>query len=465
MTRSLFVLFMSLLFCPSLFAQLGNQNMILIANKDEHITGSQRYSAIWGYLSPTGREYAILGCHTGTVFYDVTDSANIVEVGFVQTPAPISSSGNGWREMKVYSHYAYIVSEASNTAIQIVDLQYLPDSVRYVGKFTLPGHSRTHTISQDGPYLYLNGCNSSFGNGTKIVDLTSNPEVPVLRGSWNQYYVHDSRIIDDTMYLSNIYEGLLSMVDITNKDNPQTITSFSTIPNPFTHNSALTTDKKYIFTTDETDNPPGKLKVWNIEDLNNIMYVNSWTPTGITTSIVHNVEIYGDYALIAHYTAGIRLLDISDPTNPTEVAWYDSRPSTNTNTFTGCWGVYMFPSGKIIASDMNTGLYVLKPTITMLNAGNVSNTIPENFRLEQNFPNPFNPSTMIKFSLPKNTNVSLKVFNMSGKEVAQIINDRRDAGNYEVWFDASEYSLTSGIYFYELKTNDSKIVKKMAFVK
>ena len=125
----------------------------------------------------------------------------------------------------------------------------------------------------------------------------------------------------------------------------------------------------------------------------------------------------------------------------------------------------MFPSGKIIASDMNTGLYVLKPTITMLNAGNVSNTIPENFRLEQNFPNPFNPSTMIKFSLPKNTNVSLKVFNMSGKEVAQIINDRRDAGNYEVWFDASEYSLTSGIYFYELKTNDSKIVKKMAFVK
>lgn len=195
------------------------------------------------------------------------------------------------------------------------------------------------------------------------------------------------------------------------------------------------------------------------------MYVNSWTPTGITTSIVHNVEIYGDYALIAHYTAGIRLLDISDPTNPTEVAWYDSRPSTNTNTFTGCWGVYMFPSGKIIASDMNTGLYVLKPTITMLNAGNVSNTIPENFRLEQNFPNPFNPSTIIKFSLPKNTNVSLKVFNMSGKEVAQIINDRRDAGNYEVRFDASEYSLTSGIYFYELKTNDSKIVKKMAFVK
>ena len=467
MTRFIFVLLLTVLSTSTVFPQLGNQNMTFISNKDEHRTGSQRYSAIWGYLAPDGREYAILGCHTGTAFYDVTDSANTTEVGFVNSPAPATNSGNGWREMKVYSHYAYIVSEASNTAIQIVDLQYLPDSVRYVGRFVLPSHSTTHSISQEGPYLYLNGTNNSFGagRGTTILDLSVNPEVPIKRGSWNQLYVHDSRIIDDTMYLSNIYEGLLTIVDVTNKDNPQTITSFATLPNEFTHNAALTVDKKYIFTTDETSNPPGRLKIWNIEDLSDIQYVDTWLPTGISNSIVHNVEIYGNYALVAHYTAGIRLIDISDPVNPVEVAWYDTRPSTNANTYTGCWGVYMFPSGKIIASDMNTGLYVVKPTIVMTNAGNISNELPEDYTLEQNFPNPFNPATTIKFSIPKNSQVSLKVYNLLGKEVANVINDRRDAGNYEVKFDASNYGLTSGVYFYELNTSDTRIVKKMALVK
>lgn len=287
----------------------------------------------------------------------------MVEVGWVPSTNP-GNSYNSWREMKVYSHYAYIVSEVQNSGIQIVDLQYLPDSVRYVGKFTLQGHTSTHSISQEGKYLYLNGSNTGFGDGTVIVDLTS-PEQPVKRGSWNGLYVHDSRILNDTIWAANIYDSKVSVINAVNKDAPQLVTQWVNLPNSGPHNCAITQDRKYIFVTDEIGAYPRLMKIWDIQDLNNIIYVTNWQPTGITSSIVHNVEIFHNYAVVAHYTAGVRLIDISDPTQPNEVAWFDTYPSDNGNSYSGCWGVYMFPSGKIIASDRQTGLYVLRPTIEM----------------------------------------------------------------------------------------------------
>ncbi len=116
--------------------------------------------------------------------------------------------------------------------------------------------------------------------------------------------------------------------------------------------------------TDENTSP-GKLKVWNIQDLSNITFVTDWQPTGITTSIVHNVEIYGNYAVIAHYAAGIRIVDITNPAVPVEVAWYDTRPTSNSNSYNGCWGVYKFSSGKIIGSDISNGLFVIKTTFSL----------------------------------------------------------------------------------------------------
>ncbi|MEO8665444.1 MAG: choice-of-anchor B family protein, partial [Ignavibacteria bacterium] len=348
------------------FSQLGNFNMHLFGNVDSRRVPPQynapsHYSACWGYAAPDGREYGILGCHIGLQIVDITDSASVREVYFKSSNINFSNpdQGNAWREMKVYSHYLYAVSEADSSGLEIFDLQYLPDSVNYIGKYFLVGHRKTHTISQTGPYLYLNGANSGFGPGTVIVDLTD-PIHPVKRGSWNTEYVHDSRTINDTMYTSNIYTGKLCIFNVSNKDSIKLITSFHTTPNPFTHNSAVTKDRKYIFTTDETSNPPGKLKIWNIEDLSNITFVSAWQPSGISNTIVHNIEIYGDTAVVAHYQAGLRVLNISNPEAPVEIGWYDTYPSGNTNQFSGCWGVFKFPSGKIIVSDMQKGLFVLK---------------------------------------------------------------------------------------------------------
>jgi choice-of-anchor B domain-containing protein len=443
-------------------AQLPNSNMNLLANLDQH-SAAGRYSACWGYVAPDGREYALLGANNGTAIIDITDSTNIVEVAF------IPGISSGWREMKTYSHYAYVVTDVFGNGMQIIDLQHLPDSASLITTFA-QGFTKVHTISQEGSYLYLNGGDHSLTNGgTFILDLSSNPLAPVTRGIWSSSYVHDCRVRDDTIWAANIYEGRITIINASNKDNPETVTFFQTIPNAFTHNCALTVDRDYLFTTDETSTPPGRLKIWDVRDLSNIQFVTNWQPTGITTSIVHNVEIYGNYALVAHYTAGIRLINITNPAIPVEVAWYDTRPSTNGNSFSGCWGVYMFPSGKIIASDMQTGLYVVKPTILIINVSGVNNSIPEEYSLLQNYPNPFNPETKIRFNLPKNSKVNLSIFNIAGQKVAELVNDRRDAGEYEVTFDANKNGLSSGAYFYRLfatgEAGDFVETKKLMLVK
>ncbi|HEY3251305.1 MAG TPA: SBBP repeat-containing protein [Ignavibacteria bacterium] len=99
----------------------------------------------------------------------------------------------------------------------------------------------------------------------------------------------------------------------------------------------------------------------------------------------------------------------------------------------------------------------------LVGISNINSEIPENFSLEQNYPNPFNPSTTIKFAVPAEDNVSIKVYDMLGKEVAVLVNEIVKAGNYEVKFEASK--LSSGTYFYRITTSSFNDVKKMMLVK
>src|SRR4030095_6003880 len=131
---------------------------------------------------------------------------------------------------------------------------------------------------------------------------------------WNTRYVHDCRVFRDTIFAMNISsgDGQITVIDARNKDSLKTVTQWFNAPNPSPHNCALTSDRKYLYATDEVGQLPRLLKVWNIQDLSNVTQVTTWQPTNITTSRVHNVEIYGDTAVIAHYTAGVRVLNISN---------------------------------------------------------------------------------------------------------------------------------------------------------
>ncbi|KUG25451.1 hypothetical protein ASZ90_004727 [hydrocarbon metagenome] len=91
------------------------------------------------------------------------------------------------------------------------------------------------------------------------------------------------------------------------------------------------------------------------------------------------------------------------------------------------------------------------------------NSVPVEYNLSQNYPNPFNPSTTLSFSIPKQTYVSLKVYDVLGKEVTELVNEEKSAGNYKIDFDAS--NLSSGIYIYTLKSNEFIKARKMMLIK
>jgi photosystem II stability/assembly factor-like uncharacterized protein len=124
------------------------------------------------------------------------------------------------------------------------------------------------------------------------------------------------------------------------------------------------------------------------------------------------------------------------------------------NNFTG----YIVGNDGVIYKTTNAG---------GLNVGVQQNSIviPANFSLSQNYPNPFNPSTVIRYQLSVAGFTTLKVFDLLGKEVATLVNEKQPAGSYAVDFNSAEYNLPSGIYFYTLNAGEYKETKKMVLVK
>ncbi|MDT3695993.1 MAG: YCF48-related protein [Ignavibacterium sp.] len=147
------------------------------------------------------------------------------------------------------------------------------------------------------------------------------------------------------------------------------------------------------------------------------------------------------------------------------------------------WDLQAFLPGtrsSIFIYDLNTGWYVAgnniagEPTIgfvykttnggsTFIESNNFTNQFPNNFLLFQNFPNPFNPRTVISYQLPVSSNIKLKVFDVLGNEIATLVDEYKSAGSYEVEWDASVFP--SGVYFYQLQSGNFNEAKKMILMK
>gem|GEM_PF-890581 len=456
------------------FSQSSN-NINLIGHRDEHrfhniSNGLQYYSSVWGYTAPNGREYAFIGYSTGTAIYDITDSSNVRQIDTIPGPP----SYYNYREFTVSGNYLYIVSEGTGQyeGIQIVNLSYLPDSVHHVMNWIFPGFNRAHTIKSSGNYLYVNGGDYN-GGGVFIVDVT-NPEAPVKKGEWGgslENYVHDCFIRNDTIFAANIqYSNRMSILNAVNKDSIKFITDFL-YPNGVCHQVWTTNDRRWLLTCDEGGSK--HMRIWNSEDLNNITFVYEYFPFQDPT-LIHNAYFNGSKIFMAHYGAGVIVLDASNlPAAPTLLGYYDTYPAPPTPNylFNGAWNVYCYyPSGKFVVSDMQTGLYVFRLG-NAIGIKQISSQVPSQFKLEQNYPNPFNPSTKIRFEVPLIKGdlggfVGLKVYNALGQEVSTLVNPASaglKSGTYEVEWNAS--NLPSGVYFYKFDSQGFTETKKMVLVK
>lgn len=318
---------------------------------------------IGGYADPLGNEYALVGTDFGLSIVDVTDPDNPTVTIDVNGP------NNSWREVKTYRNVAYVTTEGGG-GLQIIDMTNLPVSVNttyYTGDGAISGQLNSiHALHCDTArgFLYLYGSNIGDGN-TLFLDLSDplNPTYAgeyVYPGSQSDNYVHDGYVENDTMYESHIYSGFFTVVDVTNKSNPILLATQQT-PTNFTHNTWLSDDHKTLFTTDE--NTGSYLGIYDISDLGNIKESARFQTAPGSGAIIHNTHILNDYAITSWYKEGVVITDVARPENPIEVGHYDTYAQGSGDGFAGCWGVYPYlPSGTIVASDINNGLYVLTPT-------------------------------------------------------------------------------------------------------
>ncbi len=140
-------------------------------------------------------------------------------------------------------------------------------------------------------------------------------------------------------------------------------------------------------------------------------------------------------------------------------------PANSSHIFVPQW-TNLNNSQLIILEDLgNTG--TISDTIYVNNQfigiENKEPEVPTKFSLSQNYPNPFNPLTKIRYTLPKNIFVKLKIFDILGKEIETLVNEKQSPGTYEATFDASKYP--SGVYFYKLETENYSETKKMVLIK
>lgn len=326
----------------------------------------------WGYVSPSGREYAIMGLEGGFGFVEITNPTNPQILTTIPGPSSI------WRDVKVVGHYAYGVSEGGS-GIQVMNLANIDSGqVTLVRNWTSGGYTTTHNIvaNEDAGTLWIVGAN--IGNGGLVHISLANPALPAFNGGWTEMYVHDAQVVTwDRGALAGrqlafcaggfdtgLTETGLRIVDVTNPNNPQVLSTVFYPNAAYAHQVWLSEDRRFLYLNDELDEPNGlssttTTRIFNVEDPANAFYVGTFTSG--EPAVDHNLYTHNGMIFQANYRSGLRVFDALDPTSPTPLAYFDTFPGSNSNEFNGAWSNYpFFPSGTILVSDIERGLFMLR---------------------------------------------------------------------------------------------------------
>ncbi len=332
----------------------------------EFNNGSFAANDCWGYTSPSGREYAIIGLSEGTGFVEISSPSTPQIIAVL--PGPSSS----WRDIKTYQTYAYAVSEAGD-GIQVFDLAQIDAGIVSFLGTVITGGTATHNVAlnEDSGFLYRTG---GSGNGLLIYSL-ANPAIPTLVATWPDRYVHDAQIVSFTTgpyagkEIAFCCSGLnggsvntgIDILDVTNKQNIISLAQYQYPTSPqYSHQAWLSPDRQLLYLNDELNgNLTGfsTTHVLDVSDLANPIEINA-VMNG-STAITHNLYTVGNFIYAANYRSGLRIFDATVPTAPVEVAFFDTYPPDDNQNFNGLWSNYpFFPSGTVIGSDIEKGLFI-----------------------------------------------------------------------------------------------------------
>ncbi len=256
-------------------------------------------------------------------------------------------NAGGARGLRAWGHWVATSKEGGLSGCDIYDVSD-PTAPVKVSRILEGGTS--HNIGYWDNHLIFNGV-TGLEAPLSIYDV-SDPENPRHVARWTESDVHDSQWQDDRLYVAGGFNRQFYVVDMSDPSDPTTLGSWY-VPG-YAHNVWPSGDHRYAFTSEE--NEGGHLKIWDIQNLNNVQLIAEYEPpTG--NPIIHNVVVAGDYAYLAYYTDGFTVLDISDPANPTVVFRHDTYPASQGSAYAGAWMVYPF-GDRILVSDTVGGLFV-----------------------------------------------------------------------------------------------------------
>lgn len=332
---------------------------------------------VWGWAdTANNKEYALVGVQNGLSIVDVTTPSNPVQTNF------FAGANSTWRDMKTWGNYAYMVHDifsGTSNGIFIVDMTTLNNQFPATftrnpliptpnGGFELLQRAHNIYIDEQG-YLYLFGSNVAQG-GALIFDLNQSPTDPTYIGMYNANYLHDGVARGDTLWGAAINAGVFVAVDVSTPASPVQYSFTQQTPYSFTHNIWFSDDNQRVFTTDERSG--AFIGEYDVSDFSNVTELDRLR-TGFGNNVIpHNVHFHNNFLVNSYYTAGVQILDVSEPGIMVETGFYDTSNDSG-DGFSGCWGAYPYlPSGNILATDRQRGLFVLSSDYTRASFLNVT---------------------------------------------------------------------------------------------
>ncbi len=431
------------------------------------------YNEIWG-LVVNEHEIAVIGSTMGTHFIDVTDPANPVEIADAFVQGAAFGPQLVHRDFHDYRGFLYVVAdEGNNSTLQIVDIRNLPESTTVVSDNNdLLSLSHNVFVDSTQARLYACGVNRTTDRDAMSMYDISDPANPVELGIYNNIgnveipYVHDIFVRDHIAYLNSGNDGFF-VIDFTDPDDPILLgTMDDYVQAGYNHSGWLDHKGHYYFLADE--NHGLELKVVDVCETEDIEVVQTFgTNSGINSSIPHNVLIDCNILYASWYYEGVQVFDISDPTNPVRIGFYDTFQGNDAFSFAGNWGVYPYlPSGNILASDMQNGLFVLERNVTpdcdAYQATSCENAVAvaelyQPVKALKIYPQPATDQLTIDFFLEEPTaNLNCSLTDISGRQVAVWNNQSVFTGENKFNLDIPNY-LNNGFYMMVIGNEDNTV--------
>ncbi len=373
----------------------------------------------------------------------------ILDVSESSKPKPVANVGTGGftEEVIVEDTLAYFINWAAYSdkdtlqGLWIADISdiYKPKILsHYTGIVRFSYTKAPNSIAKSGNLIFITQVPSE-GNNTilEIVDV-SNPSVPKRVSTYqNDYTPYDIAVKDSVAFVATSDKGL-KIIDTSSKTSPIELSGILKIAFGVVVRDTLA----YTSTAE--------LSIVNVKDTRN-PFIQSSIPTHYGSSFV---DLAINESFIYWVEGELGVVDVSDPRHPKEVAKF----------WGSDWGTAVTISGRnIYFSDRTKGLWILRNNIITSIDNKSSEILPKGYLLQQNYPNPFNPETTIEFYIPQRKKVEIEIFNLLGQKIVTLLNSELENGIHKIKFNSS--GLSSGVYFYRMRTKEKIVTKKMVVMR